>query len=678
MLPPRSSTRKWPRVFVAVLTLVTSVVGVDVFAESLLADGFDPFDAAMLFLYVVLFSWISFSFWVAALGFLVTILDPIMPTSSVEPTQKREPGPLPRTVLLAPVYNEDTSEVFAGLQATCESLRAAGVAGDFDLFILSDTRDAAIGIEEERAWSRLASAMAGVMGVHYRRRTNNEGKKSGNVAEFCRRWGRAYKYMIIFDADSVMAGATVAELIRRMEEMPDVGIMQAPPLPVGRESLFARMQQFCASAYGDIYAAGLACWSQSDANYYGHNAVIRVEPFIEHCSLPRLPGKPPFGGDILSHDFIEAALMRRAGWRVLLANELTGSYEQCPPTLIDFAKRDQRWCQGNLQHLRILMRSGLHPVSRIHLFSGIMGYCASAIWLVFIIVGIVQEVFRGFGWPPVHEVSPLFTRLPVVVLLLVTLAMLLLPKFMAWLVLERDRHRLIGHGDYSEAAASAIIETILSVFVAPVMMIYHSMFVVAAFTGHKVQWSGQNRSESGTTFGDAARELGFHTSIGFFGLAFVWFFAPALFWWTFPVGIGLVLSIPLAVMLSSVELGKSFREHRLFLTPEEQFESPILRRRRMVLESFQASRERNSDSDPIGHAVLVPAVHCLHLATLNASRNPADPPVAAPSIPQTAAELEKLTSQQKLALLSDESAMRQLHRLAWTTWPVEDIVSHSR
>jgi membrane glycosyltransferase len=633
-----------------------------------------PLDLVLLALFVVLFTWVVFSFWAAWLGYIVTLAAKPTEASKLASAKKRQ-GPLPRTVVLVPVYNEDPAEVFAGLGATCESLMAAGVGESVDIFILSDTRDPRIWLQEQRAWTHLASSFAPTMGIHYRRRMDNSGKKAGNIAEFCRRWGRNYKYMVIFDADSVMSGSTIAELIRRMEARPDVGIMQAPPLPVGRESLFARLQQFSASAYGDIYAAGLAAWSQVDANYYGHNAILRVAPFIQHCMLPRLPGRPPLGGEILSHDFVEAAMMRRAGWKVVLAEDLTGSYEQCPTTLVDFAARDQRWCQGNLQHMRIAFRSGLHPVSRIHLISGVMSYLAAPLWLAFVLTGLLEETLRTIGWIDPGGAEAVFGRGPIIWLLVVTMAMLLLPKFLALTVLERDPLRLVGHGGQVDATISACMETAISVLIAPIMMMFHTRFVLATFTGQKVSWGAQRRGEVGMTWPDALRIHGGHMVVGLGLITYAWFITPGLFWWLMPITVGLVLSPAIEVALSSVKLGRSSRLNRLLLIPDELIDSPILRRRVEILGKMRVQQARDTSRDLVSRVVLSPTRHNLHLSVLQASREHAGAPAAV--VPRSAEELDVMTDQQLMALLCDEQALRRLHDEAWTSWPVEQLVARA-
>ena len=220
--------------------------------------------------------------------------------------------------------------------------------------------------------------------IYYRRRVNNEGKKSGNVRDFLNTWGRRYRYFIVFDADSVMRGETIVDLVKLMEAHPNVGLIQTVPALVNAESLFGRIQQFANRLYAPVFIAGLNYWAQSFGNYWGHNAIIRTEPFMQFCDLPQLPGRKPFGGQILSHDFVEAALLLRENWQVWFAYDLEGSYEETPQDIIENAQRDRRWCQGNLQHGMVLFARGLRGVSRIHLLLGIFGYLASPLWLLFL------------------------------------------------------------------------------------------------------------------------------------------------------------------------------------------------------------------------------------------------------------------------------------------------------
>src|SRR5690606_1308627 len=274
-------------------------------------------------------------------------------------------------------YNEDPLRTTAALQAMAEELAAAGHAAGFEIVVLSDSTRADAWIRESIAIARLRGRLAGVMPVWYRRRWRNTGRKSGNVQDFVERWGARYEFMVVLDADSLLSADTLVTLVRAMSADPQLGLLQTVPLLVGRRSLLARLQQFAGRMYGPVIARGVAAWSGDDGNYWGHNAIIRIAAFAESCGLPELPGRRPFGGHILSHDFVEAALLRRRGWKVRMLPKVMGSYEESPPSLIDLAVRDRRWAQGNLQHAKVVGAAGLTMPSRMHLAFGIMSYVAS-------------------------------------------------------------------------------------------------------------------------------------------------------------------------------------------------------------------------------------------------------------------------------------------------------------
>ena len=265
------------------------------------------------------------------------------------------PHRLASTAIVMPVYNEDAETVFGNVQALYQSLQQRHELDSYDFYILSDSTDPAKAVEEELAWSDICRQTNGFGKIHYRRRKLPVNRKSGNIADFCRRWGHRHRYMVVLDADSLMTGAAVSSLVRLMETNPRAGIIQTMPRLVKTETLFGRIQQFASRVYSPIFAAGLNFWQQGAGNYWGHNAIIRVSPFLASCALPGLPGKEPLGGRILSHDFVEAALMRNAGWEVWFAYDLEGSYEGLPPNLTEYVKRDRRWCQGNLQHVWFLL-----------------------------------------------------------------------------------------------------------------------------------------------------------------------------------------------------------------------------------------------------------------------------------------------------------------------------------
>ncbi|HEX8538099.1 MAG TPA: glycosyltransferase, partial [Cystobacter sp.] len=250
--------------------------------------GFTLPEGVMTGLFVLCFAWISLSFWAAVAGFVQTLRGK-RPPGLRWPDAREEAAPLTsRIAVVMPIHNEDPTSVFANLQATYESVAATGRLDAFDFYVLSDSTRLEAWVAEELAWSDLCRRVGGQGRIFYRRRSDNTGKKAGNLADFCERWGRRYDFMVVLDADSLMAGDTLVRMARLMEFNPRVGILQAPPLCVGRTTLFARLQQFAGRVYGPVVAAGAAAWQLGESNYWGHNAILRVAAFTEHCGLPVL------------------------------------------------------------------------------------------------------------------------------------------------------------------------------------------------------------------------------------------------------------------------------------------------------------------------------------------------------------------------------------------------------
>src|SRR5215210_5689622 len=428
----------------------------------------------LLALFTMNFSWIALAFTSGLLGFLVLVVRrnglPLLPETLGA-----------RTAVLMPVYNESTARTFAALQAIYESVEATGLGAHFDYFILSDSTNPDAWIAEERAFLALRERLGPKARIYYRHRPKNHHRKAGNIADFVTRWGGAYEHMLVLDADSLMTGECVARLALAMEEDPDAGIIQTLPLIINRNTLFARAQQFAAKVYGPVVAAGLSVWSGRDGNYWGHNAIVRTRAFAAHCGLPDLPGRPPLGGHVLSHDFVEAALMRRAGYAVYMLHDLPGSYEESPPSLIDVAARDRRWCQGNLQHSRIIGARGLKLATRQHFATGIMGYLASPFWLFQLIVGIALVLQTTYIRPEyfaqefsLFPVWPRFDPERALALFAVTMGILLAPKlFGLILMLIKGRDRRASGGGI-RLIISSLIEIILSALLAPIQMLIQS------------------------------------------------------------------------------------------------------------------------------------------------------------------------------------------------------------
>jgi membrane glycosyltransferase len=556
------------------LVTATVIPGAVLMALVLQAAGMGPFQWAILLLFMVTFAWIAVSFWTAVAGFLLHALrlDPL----SLRRLPRRDAAPewaLPRarsTAIVVPIYNEEPARVVNGIEATCRSLLATGQGAAFDLFLLSDSNDPAVIPGEERAVRELQARMPAPVRTHYRRRRTNTGRKAGNIAEFCQRWGSLYQYMVVLDADSVMEGATLVELVRLMERNPNAGLIQTMPLPVRQESLFGRFQQFANAVHGPMLAAGLSFWQGDTGNYWGHNAIIRIQPFMQHCDLPILPGRPPLGGEILSHDFVEAALLRRGGWDVWLLPHLGGSYEELPGNLIDYARRDRRWAQGNLQHLRLLGMPGLHGVSRLHLLFGAVAYLASVLWLLMLAAGTGAAIDAPGGLEAGGQTLaiPESLRTPMAHALLgVTLVMLLLPKMLGIGLAMFSRPQAFAGAP--RLVVSGVIETLFSVLIAPLMMAFHSLFVAAVALGGNVTWAAQPREGRVVAWGEAWRRTGgFVLAAGSWSLLLAWF-APGFFWWLMPVLASLLLAPALVRWSSSQRAGAWMRRRGLLLAPSE-------------------------------------------------------------------------------------------------------------
>src|SRR3984957_4679470 len=339
-----------------------------------------PLEWVIAVLFVMTFSWITLSFTSTLVGFFWLLAH----------RRGREPSPRlrERTAVVMPIYNEAPSRVFAAMQAIFEDVERTGQADAFDFFFISDTTDSNVWVAEERAFLSIRARLPQAR-LFYRRRRKNWSRKAGNISDFVTHWGGQYPHMVVLDADSLMTGDAIVGLAAAMEADPDAGIIQSLPLIVNRNTMFARLQQFAARITGPVMAAGLSAWMGHDGNYWGHNAIIRTRAFADHCGLPDLRGRPPFGGHILRHDFVEAGLMLRARYTVYMLPNLGGSYEESPPSLIDLAARDRRWCQGNLQHARIIGARGFRVATGQHLANGIMGYLSSPLWMAQLLVGIV-------------------------------------------------------------------------------------------------------------------------------------------------------------------------------------------------------------------------------------------------------------------------------------------------
>ncbi len=654
------------RVVLLILMFLQTALATWFMSKVLPYQGTAPLEIAILALFAILFCWVSAGFWTAMTGFLVMLrgTDPFVISARASGDTQIDPSV--RTAVVMPICNEDVARVTAGLRATYESLARTGELAHFDFFILSDSNESDTCAAEAAAWAALCRAVDGFGRIFYRRRRRRVKRKSGNIDDFCRRWGKNYRYMIVLDADSVMSGDCLATLVRLMEANPGAGIIQTAPTAAGRDTLYARIQQFATRVYGPLFTAGLHYWQLGESHYWGHNAIIRVAPFMRHCALAPLPGRGSLAGEILSHDFVEAALMRRAGWSVWIAYDLDGSYEEMPPNLLDELKRDRRWCHGNLMNFRLFPARGMHPVHRAVFVTGVMAYLSAPLWFLFLALSTALLAMHTLV-EPTYFVEPrqLFPIWPqwhpekAIALFSATVTVLFLPKLLSvFAVWARGAQPF---GGKLRVLAAMLMELLFSMALAPVRMLFHTRFVIAAFLGWAVRWKSPPRGDSETTWGEGLRKHGVHMLFGMTWGAGVYWLNPSFLPWLLPIAGSLALSVPLSVWSSRVKLGRRLRSRRLFVIPEE-VEPP-----RELRDTFAYARDAGTLPDFID-AVVDPQINAI---TCYCNRSRLRRAHAVASAPLFEAALESgpaaLDEGQRGQLLNDPLAMSRLHFEVWAS-----------
>ncbi|MBS0536928.1 MAG: glucans biosynthesis glucosyltransferase MdoH [Proteobacteria bacterium] len=653
------------RAFIVLATFAMTAFAADQMYLVLSVSSLTLLETAILVLFVILFAWIAFSFANAAVGFVLT-LSGYDRTLDIDPRK-----PLPelrhRHALLVPTYNEEPGRLFARLQATYESIVETGRHDSFDVFVLSDTTDPATWLNEEKQYLALI-ARTGSKRLFYRHRRDNVARKAGNISDWVTRFGGHYDSMVILDADSLMTGDAVVRLAAAIEQHPDVALVQTLPIIVNGGTIFARLQQFAGRLYGPMLARGIAWWFGTESNYWGHNAAIRVKAFAAHAGLPELSGRRPLGGHILSHDFVEAALMRRAGWAIMMAPSLRGSYEETPPSITEFAARDRRWCQGNLQHMKILPARGLHFISRLHFLIGIGAYITAPLWFIFLIIGILISLQAHFIRPEYFAKG--FTLFPVwpeedpiraAYVFGATMAMLISPKFLALIAALFNGSERRGFGGGFRMIASTLVEIFLSALIAPSMMVFQSQAVASVLLGHDSGWNVQRRDDGSLPFAELMRRYGPLTLVGLILAAAAYAVSFSLFLWMTPVTIGLSLAMPLAALTAR----RGFNV--LLVAPEGRTPPAVLTR------ANELGNELVADD-----TTLDGALHDADLAQAHLSQ-------LAPPLPHAPGQIDKdlviaraklaefdsldqaltlLSAREKRSVLSDPEGFRELAALA--------------
>ena len=636
----------------------TAAIAIMGFTQMLAAFGErpTPMQLALLVLFVPTFAWVGFSFCTVVAGLLAPRLS--------TPDGRDDA----RVAIVMPIYHENPAESLGLLVALARDLARTGMGSRTEVFVLSDSNHPSLLVSETQAFA--AARQLSPLPFWYRRRATNADRKSGNLADFIRRWGGRYDHMIVLDADSVMDAQTICDLSARMIGDPDLGLIQTMPRLVGGETIFARLTQFAGRVYGPMIARGVSAWSGDTGNYWGHNAIIRVTAFAEACGLPRLPGSPPFGGTILSHDFVEAAALCRAGWKVRLDHDLGGSFEGCPPTLLDMAARERRWAQGNLQHARLLTMKGARAISLAHFIIGMLGFLMSPLWLALLLVGLVLSATVLLSTPEYFPNAyqlfpdwPVFDARRMFYLFCAAMALLLLPKLFA--ILRAWRRPLARNaGGRGRMLAGALFENLLSALIAPVQMLIQTRQIIDILRGRDSGWNPQMRAGVMPGWELVIARHWIHVFLGLITLIVLANFSPGQLIWLSPILAGLVLSPLTSRYSASPVFGRWARMRKLLVTPEEQQVPQIMTQASAITRALPAPRHGR---DAILDLLREPDAMARHIAMLTPE---ADPP-AAFRLPRITAgakiahaasadeALSFLDDEETRALLSDPALLRQ-------------------
>ncbi len=587
----RSATFWWRILTFVPALLITSGI-VAMIADWFAMAGLYPLEIAIIVLIALTFFWIAFSLSTSAVGVGSLFLKQRRNPAQTSPASQK-------VALLMPVYNEAPADVFGNAAAMMLALAKERSLHAFTLFILSDTRGEAAAALEERAFFNLKARLPQGAQVYYRRRALNTDRKVGNLADWVENWGGGYDAMLVLDADSLMSGEAIVALTDALAGDPAAGLVQSFPTIFGARTVFARVQQFSNRIYGAPLAEGLSRWTDQEGNYWGHNAIIRTRAFASCAGLPRMRSRRGGDGDlILSHDFVEAGLLRRAGWAVRFLPRVQGSYEEVPATLIDYILRDRRWCQGNLQHLSLLSSRGFHIMSRFHMVSGAMGYLMSPAWFALLIIwalvgdgdqGNVVQYFSGYdpqvNWPTMSTGNSL-------VILAFMYAMLLSPKVLGAGMIHKAGLRLRDLGGVWQFMISLSLEIALSIAYAPVLMVQQTKSVVLYLIGRREAWTPQNRRGGHYPLPVMAKFHAIETVLGCGLLLGMSLGLVTL--WLLPIALSLAAAIALSA-LSGADLSTRRWSARHMGTPEVMNAPPIIRRamveRRRAARALEAANQ---------------------------------------------------------------------------------------
>lgn len=557
--------RRW---LVATLNLVTLAALLYGLSHVLSAGGWSLADIAIFIAFLFGAPWTVLGFWNAAIGLWLLHgtddgLDQVAPFAAAGEAQT----PLAvRTAVLMTLRNEDPARAFARLRIVKESLNATGEGGWFDYFVLSDTNDPEVAAREEELAAELTRDAGEDCTIVYRRRSDNAGYKAGNVRDFCERWGDRYELMLPLDADSVMAGDAIVKLARMMQAYPRLGILQSLVVGMPSKSAFARIFQFGMRHGMRPYTMGSAWWIGECGPFWGHNAMVRIAPFRDHCHLPTVPGGPPLGGPIMSHDQVEATLMRRAGYEVRVLPVEAGSWEENPPTMLEFARRDLRWCLGNLQYLKIMDIPGLKVMSRFQLAWAILMFIGLPAWTLMIALlplKVLED--RAIADYPAGFAAFLYVLF---------FAMYLSPKLAGFTDILLAKGGTPRCGGTVRFVASSLIEIVFAFLQGAVSTFRTTLFMIGlAFGKARIGWNGQARDAHALSFATAFAGLWPHLLFGLYIFGTLAVLSPTVLIWSLPLTAGYILAIPFAMLTAAPALGAFFVRSGLCGIPED-FEPP--------------------------------------------------------------------------------------------------------
>jgi membrane glycosyltransferase len=546
------------------LNLITYALMLGWASRILAAGGWTWIDAVLFLAFALGTPWAVLGFWNALIGLWLLNAGGTDARMAVAPFAAAGDQPTPiriKTAVFMTLRNEDATRAIERFKIVADSIERTGEGGAFSYFVLSDSNDAAVGAAEERAVTAWQAAAAAPERIVYRRRSNNVGYKAGNVRDFCARWGDQFGLMLPLDADSLMAGAEIVRLVRIMQAHPKIGILQSLVVGMPSQSAFARIFQFGMRHGMRAYTMGQAWWVGECGPFWGHNALVRVQPFYEHCDLPVLPGTPPLGGHVLSHDQVEATLMRRAGYEVRVLPQEVGSWEENPPTMLEFARRDVRWCQGNMQYLKLLDLPGLYPMSRFQLVWAILMFVGIPAWTLMI------ALLPAAAWQA--QTIPEFPTAAAKALYITYFIMYLMPKIAGLVDAVLGQGGVARYGGWLRFLLSAAIELVFSFLQGAVSTIRTTIFMLGLVVGKSVVWGGQLRDAQGLSWAQGARHLWPQTLFGVIVCGALLWIAPTVLVWSLPLTAGYLLAIPFAVLTADPAFGRALKRLGLCGIPED-------------------------------------------------------------------------------------------------------------